>query len=139
MTVPLAFAGNSHAGAFGTPFKMDVCPAGPPTDDMVPPGTTWFRNAGTKPCIKLCDSAAAQCRALAKRDLSCDLSWAGTELKFSKAGCAVTASNSAELKACNSAAAAEHEALVGDFKANLSAALTGCDSWKATCEASCTP
>ncbi|HTO68600.1 MAG TPA: hypothetical protein VMR31_01960 [Myxococcota bacterium] len=135
-----ALGSRAYAGATSTPINTGVCASLDPTENMNDPNTTGFNNASSvKACIKLCDAAAAQCHAFAKRALGCFTAWVNQAAAFERANCAIISSTPADLKSCDAGIAEEKVGFMSKVKAGYTSGLTDCDSWKSVCESTCAP
>jgi hypothetical protein len=140
LALVFALGARAYAGATGSPISSDVCPTLTPTADMNDPNTTGFNNAASvKACLKLCDTAAAQCHAFAKRSASCFNAWNAQQALFGRANCAIITSTAADLKACNASVASERSTITTEIQGELVTGLADCDSWKSVCESTCAP
>ena len=136
LAASLGLAGLASAqGSVSSPFDDSVCMSPlDVTESLVDPNAFY---ADAPNCQKLCTKAVKDCKQYVKDAASCEKAEIKDDASYAKTECEVEFEHGTETTTCKT----EVEHSSGDdqaaAQADRNSALQACDTWGATCSATC--
>ncbi|HTO52640.1 MAG TPA: hypothetical protein VMR50_04565 [Myxococcota bacterium] len=123
---------------FPPPFSSNPCSDPFGVIDSLEDPNFIYNLAPLKQCIALCKKAANDCREQVHIGASCELAVQGDQATYDAATCLLqNPSDSAARKECNAGKAQSRSLTKGEIRSERDSALASCQSWLATCVATC--